>query len=218
MLVTLLLPLLFLLVMSFHYVPKLLHEVVGIALLLLTGLHLYQNKNWLKNLRRGSWPAIRIVGTVVDVLLLAAVLVVVATGAGISNYLLKELMPLEIQRSIVIHQYHVSMPYALLILCGLHWGLHWRGWWGQWQKLCPWQLPRKIRPVLTALLCAAVMGLGIYGSFMNRVGDRLLMKHIFATEATNQPAEVYVVLLGSFMGLYVLLGFAAGELLKKRKN
>ena len=169
-------------------------------------------------MRWGSWPAVRIVGTAIDVLLLIAALVVAATGAGISNYLLKELRPLEIQRSIVIHQYHVSMSYALLIMCGLHWGLHWRGWWGQWQKLCCWQMPRKNKLCLTALLCAAVAGLGIYGSFMNRIGDRLLMKHIFATAATNLPAEVYTVLLGSLLGLYVLLGFATGELLKKRRN
>ncbi len=41
MAVTALLPLLLLLVMSFHYIPKLLHEVLGIVCLVLAVVHVY---------------------------------------------------------------------------------------------------------------------------------------------------------------------------------
>ena len=204
--VTTCLPLLFIAVMSFHYLPKLLHEILGVAWLLFVLLHLYQNRSWLKNLRQGRWKFLRIFGTVIDGLLIAGVLVIVLSGLGISNYLLKELMPLAIQRSIALHQYHVSLPYALLILSGLHWGLHWHGWQKQWQKRISWSLSSLVGRLLAVGLTAFVLAVGVWSSFMNRVGDRLLMKHIFATEATNQPGENYALLLAGMLGLYVLGG------------
>ena len=215
--VTTCLPLLFIVVMSFHYLPKLLHEILGVAWLLFILLHLYQNRSWLKNLRQGRWKFLRIFGTVIDGLLIAGVLVIVLSGLGISNYLLKELMPLAIQRSIALHQYHVSLPYALLILSGLHWGLHWHGWQKQWQKRISWSLSPLVGRLLAVGLTAFVLAVGVWSSFMNRVGDRLLMKHIFATEATNQPGEIYMLLLAGMLGLYVLAGIAISKAAKYRQ-
>ena len=148
---------------------------------------------------------------------MVGVLAVVLSGLGISNYLLKEVMPLAIQRSIALHQYHVSLPYALLILCGLHWGLHWQGWQKQWQKLLNLSLPPLAGRLLSWGTVAVVLVMGVWGSFMNRVGDRLLMKHIFATEATNQPGEVYALLLAGMLGLYVLAGIAIGKAARYRR-
>ena len=215
--VTTCLSLLFVAVMCFQYLPKLLHEILGVAWLLLILLHLYQNRSWLKNLRHGSWGWGRLWGTVINALLVAGVLVVVLSGLGISNYLLKEVMPLAIQRSIALHQYHVSLAYALLILCGLHWGLHWQGWQRQWQKLLNLSLPPLAGRLLSLGAVAVVLVMGVWGSFMNRVGDRLLMKHIFATEATNQPGEIYALLLAGMLGLYVLAGIAIGKAAKYRR-
>lgn len=218
MAVTALLPLLLLLVMSFHYIPKLLHEIIGIACLLLAGIHVYQNRQWFKSLGRGRWDFLRAFGIAISLLLIALMLAAVIAGLGISNYLLKDIMPLEIQRSIVIHQYHVSLPYALLILCGLHWGLHWRGWLAQWKKLVPLSLSPNTSRIAAAVLGLSVAALGIYGSFLNRVGDRLLMKHIFATEATNQPGEIYALLLMGLLGLYVVIGFLFDYAYRGRKT
>ena len=215
--VTTCLPVVFIAVMSFHYIPKLLHEILGVAWLLLVLLHLYQNRSWLKNLRQGSWSFGRLLGTVIDGLLILGVLVTILSGLGVSNYLLKEVMPLAIQRSIALHQYHVSLPYALLILCGLHWGLHWQGWQRQWQKLLNLSLPPLAGRLLSWGTVAVVLVMGVWGSFMNRAGDRLLMKHIFATEATNQPGGIYVLLLAGMLGLYVLAGIAIGKAVKYRR-
>ena len=216
--VTTCLPLLFLAVMCFQYLPKLLHEILGVAWLLLILLHLYQNRSWLRNLHQGSWGFSRLLGTVINALLIAGVLAVVMSGLGISNYLLKEVMPLAIQRSIVLHQYHVSLPYALLILCGLHWGLHWQGWQKQWQKMLNLSLPPLVGRLLAGGMAVLVLVMGVWGSFMNRAGDRLLMKHIFATEATNQPGEIYVILLVGMLGLYVLAGIAIGKAARYRRS
>ncbi|MCR5440386.1 MAG: hypothetical protein K6F01_13315 [Selenomonas sp.] len=206
MTVTALLPLLFLPIMCFHYVPKVLHEVLGILWLVLVLIHIGQNRHWFASFMRGPWSILRIIGTVIDILLLMVLVGLVGAGSGISNHLFKEIMPLDIQRSILIHQLHVSSPYALLILMGLHWGLHFKGWWARWQLPWPACLPLK------AVLALLVVGGGIYGSFLDRVGDRLLMKHIFATPATGEPAVIYVSLLWGIWGLYVLMGMLLAKL------
>ncbi len=200
MTVTALLPLLFLPIMCFHYVPKVLHEVLGILWLLLVLIHIGQNRQWFASLKRGRWPSFRIIGTVVDMLLLVVLLVMVGAGSGISNHLFRDIMPLDVQRSILIHQLHVSLPYALLILMGLHWGLHFKGWRERWHL--PWPASFPLKVVLAILV---IVG-GLYGSFLDRVGDRLLMKHIFATPATGEPAAVYVGLLLAIMGVYIIIG------------
>ncbi|MBQ5502285.1 MAG: hypothetical protein IIT82_06215 [Selenomonas sp.] len=212
MTVTAFLPLLFLPIMCFHYVPKVLHEVLGIMWLVLVLIHIGQNRQWFTSLKRGRWTILRTIGTVVDILLLIVLLVMVGAGSGISNHLFKEIMPLTIQRSILIHQLHVSLPYALLILMGLHWGLHFKGWREKWHLPWPASCPVK---VLLALLATAG---GIYGSFLDRVGDRLLMKHIFATPATGEPAIVYVGLLLAIWGMYVILGALLLKMLQLRSE
>jgi len=153
---------------------------------------------------------LRIIGTVVDMLLLVVLLVMVGAGSGISNHLFKDIMPLDIQRIILIHQLHVSLPYALLILMGLHWGLHFKGWRERWHL--PWPDSKCVKAVLALLVTAG----GIYGSFLDRVGDRLLMKHIFATPATGEPAVVYVGLLLAIMGLYIIIGALLAKFLHFR--
>jgi hypothetical protein len=180
--------------------------------LVLVLIHIGQNRQWFTSLKRGRWTIPRIIGTVVDILLLIVLLVMVGAGSGISNHLFKEIMPLTIQRSILIHQLHVSLPYALLILMGLHWGLHFKGWREKWHLPWPASCPVK---VLLALLVTAG---GIYGSFLDRVGDRLLMKHIFATPATGEPAIVYVGLLLAIWGMYVILGALLLKMLQLRSE
>lgn len=213
MIVAALLPLLFLLVMSFHYIPKLLHEVIGLLWLAAVMVHIWQNKGWFKALGKGRWNIFRGLNTLVDLSLLVVLFVTVLTGTGISNFIFKEIMPLDIRRSIMVHQLHVSLPYAMLILMGLHWGLHFSGWLRQWQQGLGFDLSNRWARIFGLLAGVLTVAVGIYGSMLNRIGDRLLLKHIFATEATSEPWAIYVILLIGIMGIYVLVGALARKLL-----
>lgn len=208
MLVTVLMIVFFLLVMSFHHIPKLFHEVFGLVWLGVTMLHLWQNRKWFKSFAQGRWTTIRIINTMIDALLLLTLLIVIIAGSGISNHLFKDIMPLDIRRSITLHQLHVSMPYVIIILMGLHWGLHFEGWLNQWKKVVSFDIPDKISRIIGLALVVIIIAGGIYGSILHQVWNRLMMKHIFATEAAGLPFGSYLILLLAIIGMYVIVGMA----------
>lgn len=213
MTVAALLPLLFLLVMSFHYIPKLLHEVIGLLWLVAVMVHIGQNRGWFRTLVKGRWTIFRGLNTLVDLSLLVMLFVTVLAGSGISNFIFKEIMPLDIQRNIMVHQLHVSLPYAMLILMGLHWGMHFRGWLRQWRL--DFDLSNRWVRIFGLMAGVLTLAVGVYGSVLNRIGDRLLLKHIFATAATSEPWAIYVTLLVGIMGMYVLVGAGLWKFLFK---
>lgn len=60
------------------------------------------------------------------------------------------------------------------------------------------------------------MLLGIYASVLNRVGDRLRMEHIFATEAAALPGMIFALLILAMIGMYAVLGAGFAALIGKK--
>lgn len=209
---------LFLAVMSFHALPKLLHEVLGLLFPAAVLLHLLLNRRWFFALRLGKWDAMRVISTAVNLLLLVCLLLIAVTGICLSNYLFQDIIPLDLQRNITLHQLHVSLPFVILILMGIHLGLHWQGWKQRLLHFFHWAADSVAYRWGSRVLTIIFAGLGIYASLQNRVGDRLLMKHIFATPATNLPGLAYAVLLFSIFFLYACLGNEIQTLRQRFKN
>ena len=198
----------FLLTMCFHFLPRILHEILGLVMLATIVIHLKQNFYWLKNLKRGTWTHRRIFSTLINFLLLAIFITVLVTGICMSNYLFKDTIPPDIHRNMWIHQHHVSLPYLFLILSGVHIALN--------RHFLLAKIPIKKIPLRMILTLSA--GAGIVGSFMNRVGDRILMKHIFATPATELPFIIFFILLSGIIVFYALLTVAFEKILNFFKN
>jgi len=208
---------LFLLAMCFLFLPKQLHEVLGIFLLLAVSLHLYWNRRWFRSLQHGPWSMRRGVDAAVDLLLIIITAAILFTGFGISNYLLKGWIPLAVNRSILLHQLHVSLPYAWLILAGLHIGLHWEGLLGRLCGVTGGNVSPGHGKMISRLAMVIIFALGIWGSFLNRVGDRLLMKHIFSTPASQYPPVIYMAFLISILGMYICLGIWIAHFSDKKR-
>ena len=197
----------FLLTMSFHFLPRMLHEVLGIIWLVAIIVHLRLNSGWFSSLQKGRRTISRNISGFVNFTLLILLIIVIVTGVFMSNYLFKGWFGIDLARSITVHQLHVSLSFFMLILLGIHLGLHWEGLWLRFLNW--WKLDKNSKNV-RILSRVAPMGLlivGIYGSFLNRIGDRLLMKHIFATEATNLPLAVFLPLTIGVVGMYAVFGY-----------
>ena len=128
----------FLLIMCFQYLPKSLHELGGILWVAAVLLHLYWNQQWFSSVLHGKWTTLRGVAVLINILLILSSITVILSGICISNHVFKGAIPLALQRNIVIHQLHVSLPYFMLILMGLHVGLHWQGIWQRFMKALRW--------------------------------------------------------------------------------
>lgn len=190
---------LFLLVMSFVFIPRQLHEVLGLVMPTAVVIHLIWNRRWFFNILRGSWNGRKIISTLINFAMLITLIVIVATGVCMSNFIFIDVIPMEIHRNMTLHQIHVSMPYILLMLIGLHIGLHWREILGRLHIT----IPTTFGYVITAgMFCA-----GLYGAILNRVGDRIMMLHIFATPATDLPFVIFVFLLIATMSIFTTIGW-----------
>lgn len=82
---------------------------------------------------------------------------------------------------VLVHQLHISTPYLMLVLAGLHVGLLWQGIWHRLMSWTGWNKEATLYKAICFGGTSLVVAGGMYASFLNRVGDRLLMKHIFAT-------------------------------------
>jgi len=143
----------------------------------------------------------------INFLLLASFLVTLVTGIFISNYVFSEVVSLELRRNVTIHLLHHSASYLMMILTGVHLGLHWQEIWGKVIRRFALRKNALNYKILCRLATAVLICVGIYGSFLNRVGDRILMKHIFATAATELSFIGFVFLLVSNVALYVILSY-----------
>ena len=199
------------LLMGFQVLPKPLHEALGVVMGLFAALHLAWNGSWFSSLPRGAWNVRRALSAFVNFGLVVSFAVALVSGLAIANRLFPGLFGLAWQKSIVAHQAHVASSYWLLIFSGLHLGLHWEGLWTRFVRWRGWTVSSLRYRIGVRFAAVAVFCLGVAGSFLHRVGDRLLMKHVFGTAATKLSAAVFLLVLVGMFGLYALLGHIAGK-------
>ena len=202
---------LFLLVMSFHFIPKILHEVLGLLLAVAMFGHFGWNIKAFKSLNGTTKKRLSML---VDVALIVCVAVIIFTGVCISNHLFNGMIDMKLQRNITIHQLHVSLPFLMMILSGLHLGLHWQGFWQRIKNLLSIDTNSTIYKFISRLAILILIAAGIYGSFLDRIGDRLMMQHIFATEATDLPFAAFILLMSGIFTLYVIIGMVINKYIR----
>ena len=207
---------LFILVMSFHFLPRILHEILGVAMAAVVFVHLVLNRHWIFSLVRGNRTSRKNFSILINFLLLVSFLVTLVTGIFISNYVFIDFVSLELRRNVTIHLLHHSVSYLMMILIGVHLGLHWQEIWGRVIHCFGLRKNALSYKILCRLAVAVLICVGIYGSFLNRVGDRILMKHIFATAATELHFVGFAFLLVSNVTFYAILNYMIFERFFKR--
>ena len=187
--------------MNFHLLPKILHEVIGLAMFAAVVIHFYWNLRSFRSLGKFYLA--------VDILLAVSMLIIIGTGVIISHHLFKDVFDMALRRNLTIHQLHHAIPYFMMILIGLHLG---RNWLGVKQRLSKWiKVPPTVGNALTIVFC----GVGLGGVYLDQLVDRLLMHHIFGTAATQLPLGLYFVILIGMLVLFTSLGVLIDRSIKK---
>lgn len=170
--------------MSFHHLPKILHEIFGVAMTAAIIFHITINFRRLKLLTKKISPRKFFIVTTDFALIICAAIIFVS-GVCMSNYLFADAISFELRRNMTLHQLHVAFPYVAMILLGMHVGFHWQEFFGRFY--------RRKNIFLAVVVMSAIVGAA--GLFMNRVGDRILMKHIFATPATELHGAIFALMI-----------------------
>ncbi len=181
--------------LSFHHLPKVLHEILGMAMALAIVVHVAINFRRFKSLFKKMTPRKIFIVTIDFALAIGAVIILFA-GVCMSNYLFTDVVSFELRRDMTIHQLHVAIPYMLMILIGAHVGFH-------AQELR--QRFFKVKIFNVAIVALSIIG--AFGLFFNRVHDRILMKHIFATPATDLVAPLFMLLIIGGVIFFALITF-----------
>lgn len=179
--------------MCFHFLPKILHEILGVAMFALIIFHVAINRRRFMSLKK------KFLSVALNVALTICAAIIFVSGVCMSNFLFVDVISPELQRNMTIHQLHVAAPYVLMILLGVHVGLHWRELFQRFFKR------REKFLLATAVILSAV---GAYGLYLNRVADRIMMKHIFATPATELPAIIFALMIVGGVALFALITVA----------
>ena len=129
--VNILMTLLLMVVMAYHYTGPMWHEITGTAMFVLFIVHNALNYRWYKSLAKGRYNAARVFMLVTNCLLIADILLLMLSGISMSFYVFKFLpdsVSIPSARSI-----HLIASYAGFLLISFHIGLHIRGVFG---KIC----------------------------------------------------------------------------------
>lgn len=173
--------------LSFNYLPEILHEILGVLMAVLIVVHV--GTNWrrfispFKNMNPKKFFFLE-----VNLALILGTLIILTSGVCMSNYLFPDAASPELRRNMTIHNLHTSTPYIMMILIGIHLGIHWDELWQRFFK----RFGAKKFFIATAIILSAI---GVAGMFLNRFLDRILMKHIFATPATDLPVWIFILLM-----------------------
>ena len=203
-LVDLILLALFVAELSFHHLPKVLHEILGVAMVALIIFHIAINLRRVVSLFKNFSPR-KFFFVEVDVALLLAAGLIFVTGVCMSNHLFPDMVSAELRRNMTLHQLHVSAPYVMMILIGMHLGLHWREFWQRFLNLVGLAELYQRRKIFFKAAAIILSLIGVAGFFLNRLASRLAMKHIFSTPAT--PAAIFMLLIVGGVAFFTVATF-----------
>lgn len=102
------------------FLPPIIHEIIGILLIILVIIHLILNKNYLKTIRSKKYNTKTIIMLIINLLLIVLFILTMTWGLLSSH----ELLPFMNLKSMTIIHFHKIIAYYLLITVALHLGLN----------------------------------------------------------------------------------------------
>ncbi len=193
----------FLLLMNYRFTHNFLHEIIGAIILLLALWHNKLNISWYKTFFNGKQNIRRIMVAIINILFVLSFVVVMISGLLISRSLIPSLA-VHGSSTILWHQIHQVSAYICFITIGIHLGFHWKMLWIRLQHWLGIEKFYKKYAIIGTALVAGIIAYGVYASFTNHVGAKLLMEHSF--RGGQRPSAMqffmdYTLIIASYIGI-----------------
>jgi hypothetical protein len=175
------------------------HEWIGVSVCAACIAHNALNWKWYKNLFKGSYNLRRGVMTVINLLLVPAMVTLVVTGLLHSRTVLAFL---RLSGDMVIRQIHTSAAYWCLPLIGIHLGLNWGVILNAFRKMTRTSGENRKRKIIVRVLALVVTSFGVWSSFDRDMFSKLFLGFSFDYWPEERPAILFFAANLSIMGLY----------------
>lgn len=195
--------------MSYLLIGEEAHEWIGTALLLLFIFHHIFNYKWYQNLFRGTYTALRILQTVINMLMIAAILGLAVSSVILSRYVFA-FLPISGMTSFG-RTLHMVSAYWGFVLMAAHLGLHW--------SMILAMLKRTgiaKKKGISFLISLMGFGIAVYGAAAFSRYDLLFymfLKKQFVFFDVNQPLYLFLLDYAAMMGFFICLFHTIKQLL-----
>lgn len=207
---TVLLPLL----MAYEMIGSAVHEWLGMAMFLLFILHHILNFYWHKSLFKGHYTALRIFGTVMDLLLLLLMIGLMVSGLILSRHIFV-FLPITGGKA-TARVVHLIASYWAFALMSLHAGLHGNMIMGMIRNVTKTSRQSVIRTIILRSVAVIVALYGGYAFVKRQMAEYMFMRSHFVFFDFEEPVIFFLMDDMAIMGLFAVLGYYVSKLLQKR--
>ena len=202
--------------MAYSLIGETNHEILGIAMGVLFITHHIFNYRWYKNLFHGRYTFIRILGTIINLLLTAAIVLQMISGILVSKHIFTFLsIP---GTASISRMVHLLCAYWSFMLMSAHLGLHVRS---MSARVGIHKRPGLFRAL--SVLFILISGYGIYAFIRRQIAEYLFMKTAFAFFDYSEPvifflADYLAVMILTATVFYYISSFASRTAKNSRKK
>lgn len=185
--------------MAFQVTGDKYHEWIGAGMLVLFLIHNFLNANWYKALFKGKYSALRIMHTIVNLLVLAAILITGYSGIVMSRHVFR-FLPVKGGMA-TARMLHLAGSYWAFVLMSIHLGMHWSMITGKYLK-------KKNRALicLVRIFAAAAAVTGAYFFAETEVFYNMFLQNEFAILDYETPGVLIILQNLAMMSTWVFIG------------
>ena len=194
------------LLMAYSLVGEEAHEYIGVSMFSLFLLHHFLNRAWWKNLFKGKYTAKRILGTAVNLLLTAIMILLPISGVMMSRYLFSYHT---LGSAFDARIYHLLASHWGFVLMSFHLGMHWNGIWVQIKRKMAINERYKVLWRGACLFCAAY---GAYALIKRQFVSYLFLQNQFVFFDFQEPIFFFFMDMIAIMMLCGSIGFVCERL------
>lgn len=206
---TVLLPIL----MAYTLIGEDVHEWAGLAMFLLFLFHHGLNWKWHKNLLRGRYTTVRVLGTVVNGLIFLLMLTLMLSGISMSRHAFSSLS-FDIGASLA-RTAHLAASYWGYVLTSVHLGLHGNMLMGMAKRMFHAEKPSWIRTVFLRIIAGILAFYGIYAFVKRGFGSYMLLHTKFVFFDFTERRIFFILDYLAIMALFAILGYYTAKLVPK---
>ncbi|MCM1008431.1 MAG: DUF4405 domain-containing protein [Ruminococcus flavefaciens] len=204
---------LFLCMMAYHITGNKLHEWLGIILFALFILHHILNIKWYKGIFKGKYSAVRILSTILNFSLFAAMI-----GMMISDVMLsREVFGfLNLRAGMFGRRLHMISTAWGYILISAHLGMHWGMVIGRINKKI--RTHKRAIETMSRILVLMTAIYGIYALNARQIADRLFLLIEYAFFDFQEPALFFFADYIAVLVLFASITYYLSKIMKIKKG